>query len=88
MDSVLVSSSISAGLTWLVFLLLLCISGENTTNALDNIHPAIYDMPWELCPVRFQKCVWFVLRSAQDPLYLQGYASIKCSRALFKQVLK
>lgn len=84
----LILTTIAAVLTWLILLLLLCNFGENSANALSSIHPAIYDIPWEICPVEFQKLVSFMLRSAQSSLHLKGFASINCSRALFKQVLQ
>lgn len=84
----LIVITMAAILTWLILLLLLCNFGEKTANALDSMHPAIYDIPWEVCPVKFQKKVSFMLRSAQSPIYLKGFASIKCSRELFKQVLQ
>lgn len=83
----LIFVTMTAMITWLTFLLLLCYVGENATNALENIHPAIYETPWQLCPEEFQKCVLFMLKAAQEPIYLKGYASLQCSRALFKQVL-
>lgn len=82
----LILVTMTAMVTWLTFLLLLCYVDENATNTLGNIHPAIYDTPCQLCKLEFQKLVLLMLRAAQEPIYIKGYGSLHCSRALFKQV--
>lgn len=73
-------------LIFIVWLFLFCHFGDEVTNRYIEVNDLIYKSAWYLYPIEIQKDLRFVMRLAQRPVFMQGFANIKCTRFIFQKV--
>ncbi|XP_055306350.1 odorant receptor 94a-like [Sitodiplosis mosellana] len=66
---------------------LFCDFGDNVTEKFSDINDAIYECNWYSFPKEVQRIWPFVMVSAQQPLIIQGFGNIPCTRQAFKSVI-
>lgn len=64
-----------------------CELGINVTDRFNRIPDQIYDSEWYTFPMDIQRILPTVMVAAQQPLVLQGFANLKCTRESFKKVI-
>lgn len=82
----LIISILNALITWSCLFFLLCNYGESVTGAFDELNLSIVNVSWYLCSADIQKSAVMMIATSQGIVRLNGYASIDCSRDMFKQV--
>lgn len=63
-----------------------CYFGDYVTNSFHDIDLSISSCAWYKLPIQMQNCLPMMLRTAQKPIYLIGFAKLNCTREVFKQV--
>lgn len=87
MDHMLILSIIGGAGPWMSLMLLVCNYGDNVSSAFEQLHLTIYSTSWHLCPVKQQKLTILMLAASQNSVDVRGFASITCSRAMYKEVI-
>lgn len=57
------------------------------TTQFDQMNHLINDCDWYIFPNELQRILPIVMMSTQQPVVLQGFANMKCTRDAFKQVI-
>lgn len=60
--------------------------GQRLTNAFDEIGYSLEQFDWYLFPMEFKRILPMIMVIAQQPVELECFGSIKCSRIVFKKV--
>lgn len=63
----------------------LCNFGEDVSNRFIILSDLIYLKSWHLCTLEEQKLFTFMILIAQKPVYMTGFANLRCSRETFKK---
>lgn len=69
-------------------ILIFCELGKRVTDRFAHISDVIYFSEWYTFPKEIQQMLPTVLVAAQEPVVLQGFANLKCTRDSFKKVYK
>lgn len=69
-----------------VQIFIFCELGENLTERFNRIPIIIYDSEWYNFPKDVRRALPTVMIAAQQPMVLQGFANLKCTRESFKKV--
>lgn len=64
----------------------LCDLGENVTTRFSQIEDKICTCEWYIFRTNVQKILPILIRSAQKPVIVQGFANLTCTRDAFKKV--
>lgn len=67
-------------------IMLLCDFGERLTGRFDEIDMALCECDWYTFPIGIQKMLPMLLISTQNPVVLQGFFNVSCTRESFKKV--
>lgn len=67
---------------------LFCELGESVSDHFNLIPNVIYYLDWYTFPKDIQKMIPTIMMVSQQPIVLQAFASLKCTREAFKQVMK
>lgn len=65
---------------------LACDFGQRMTNAFADINMMIGQFNWYLFPLEIKKMLPTIIMSAQEPVVLEVFGSIACSREAYHQV--
>lgn len=63
-----------------------CDLGENVSTQFGQIDNLIYCCDWYTFPKDIQRLLPIVMMAAQEPVVLQGFINLKCTRDAFKKV--
>lgn len=63
-----------------------CEFGEMVTTASNAYDADVYCCGWYLLPIKMQKMYLIFKSNTQHPMIIRGYANIKCTREIFKEV--
>lgn len=65
----------------------ICEIGERVSGAFDEINDVFDEVnDWYMLPFELQKMLPVVVMSVQQPIYLECFGSISCTRDTFKRV--
>lgn len=78
--------SIFNGLCGLVAVFIACELGQRMTDAFDEINDTLDQSNWYLLPIEFQRILPMIMVNAQQPVFLECFGSIGCTRDVFKNV--
>lgn len=65
---------------------LFCDFGQKVTDQFSEIDDMIYFSDWYTFPKEIQRILPTVLMTAQQPVILEGFANLKCTREAFNKV--
>lgn len=65
---------------------LFCYFGHNVSHRFMGIGDSAYDLDWHLYPLEIRKHLPLMIQAAQNPVYLQGFANVQCTRESFRKV--
>lgn len=85
-DHLLIVSALSILTIWLPLFYMLCNFGESVTNISGSLDQCVYSQSWYMCPKETQRYFILLLMMTHRPLYINGFASLHCSRETFKNV--
>lgn len=74
------------GILALVFVFIACELGQRFTNAFVDVDNVLSQIRWYLLPNEMQRILPMVLIYAQEPIVVQFFGSMSCSRTQFKSV--
>lgn len=63
-----------------------CYFGDRVTSALGDIQEAVYLCDWYSFPLGVQNYVPSILLIAQQPVYMSGFAALRCTMQTFETV--
>lgn len=63
-----------------------CELGQWLTDTVDGIHATIEQFNWYLLPVRVRRMLLLIIVVVQQPVEVECFGSIKCTRDVFKSV--
>ena len=64
----------------------LCYYGEEINTAFEEMSDQIYQCDWYSFPYEVRRKLPTVMLVAQDPVYIQSFGGIRCTRDTFKRV--
>lgn len=65
---------------------IVCELGQRMTDAFGEISDAIGNFNWNLFPDDFKKMLPIIIQFAEQPVDIEFFGSISCSRKVFKKV--
>lgn len=65
---------------------LVCELGQWAANQYEAFNDELSSCAWYSLPIDMQRLYWIFLLDTQQPLHVQSYGSIVCSRETFKKV--
>lgn len=74
------------GLVALALAFIACELGQRMNDAFDKIDIALERSKWYLFPIEIQRLLPMIHAITQQPVSLECFGSITCSRAVFKNV--
>lgn len=63
-----------------------CNFGEIMSNKFYEVDNTIYDCDWYTFPNEIQQIFPIIMMGAQQPVILEGFANLTCTREAFKKV--
>lgn len=69
---------------WCAFLF--CDFGQQVTNQFSEIDDMIYFCDWYTFPEEVQRILPIVMATAEQSVFLEGFANLMCTREAFKKV--
>lgn len=73
-------------LTYTIQLYVFCHFGDELTGRFIDLNKKIYEQDWHLYPLKLQKNFRVMMMVTQNPVYIRGFASIKCTHESYKKV--
>lgn len=67
-------------------LFIACELGQRLMDAFGGIEYTICQCDWHLFPIEVKRMLWAVLAMLQQPVSLECFGSIACTREVFKKV--
>ena len=64
------------------WLYLFCHFGSRVTERFSDVDRAFYELTWYELSLDMQKCVPMAISLAHKEIYLQGFASINCTKGV------
>lgn len=74
------------GSTGLALVFIACELGQRINNAFDEIDSTIEQFDWYLFPIEVKRILPMIIVIAQQPIALECFGSIACSREIFEKV--
>lgn len=65
-----------------------CEFGKCVTDLFDGIPNIIFESEWYTFPIEIQKILPTLMVASQQPVVIQGFANLQCTREAFKKVDK
>lgn len=78
--------SISNGTLALATVFIACELGQRLTDGFNDIELTIDQFAWYLFPIEVKRMLPMIIADAQQPVYLECFGSIGCTREVFKSV--
>lgn len=75
------------GIAALALVFIICELGQSLSNAFDEINVTINQFDWYLFPNEIQRVLPMIIAHAQQPVLVECFGSIACTRDAFKNVL-
>lgn len=75
-----------SGILALALVFIACEIGQRLNDAFDEINSTIIQFKWYLFPLEIKKVLPIIIGGAQQPVSLECFGSITCTREVFKQV--
>lgn len=69
-----------------LFGFVVCNFGESVTSHYTDLSNKIYNLSWHLCPLKFQRSVKLMMFNTQQPIYIEGFAGLRCTHETYKKV--
>lgn len=83
----LLPGAITAIVTLMPFLFLVCYVGEHVTTVYLDLKDSIYNISWFLCPLDLQRYIVPMLMNADKPVYFESFGTLNCTNDTFKRVI-
>lgn len=64
----------------------MCHLGHGLSTGQEEMADEFYQISWYELPPRMQKLLMLPIDAAQNPIQLQAFGSIECSRGMFTKV--
>lgn len=77
---------ILCGIFALALVFIVCELGQRMTNAFDKINSSINNLNWCLLPMNMKRMLPLIIANAQQPVTLECFGEIACTREVFKNV--
>lgn len=77
---------ILCGIFSLTIVLIACELGQRMSDAFDEMNFTIGQFDCYLFPIEIQRMLPLIIANAQQPVTLECFGSIKCTREVFKNV--
>lgn len=74
------------GFFGLTTVFIICELGQRMNNDFHEIHNTIDRLDWYLFPIKIQRMLPTIIANAQQPILLECFGSITCTRETFKKV--
>lgn len=78
--------TIVSGINGLSLVLVICEFGQRMSDAFEAIEYTIDQFDWYLFPIEFKRMLPIIIANAQQPVKLECFGSISCSREVFRKV--
>lgn len=69
-----------------IYIVFLCMFGDNVTSSFDEINKTIFQCAWNGFPMETQKLLQIILINASNEVYIHGHMNTKCTREVLKKV--
>lgn len=80
------SRFLEVAVVYAIWLFVICYTGDEITRGIIRINDIFYERSWHLYPIGLRKIFPTMLIGAQKPVYLEGFANIRCTREAFRSV--
>lgn len=77
---------VANGIIGLILAFIACEIGQRTSNAFDNIDFSMKQFDWYLLPIEIKQMLPMIISIAHQPVSLECFGSISCTREVFKNV--
>lgn len=74
-------------LVFLSLLYLFCHFGDRVTHDFESIGDDVYQLAWDVLPLKIQKNLAVVIALAQRRVFVRGFADTRSTREVFKTVI-
>ena len=74
------------GICGSVLTFIACELGQRMSDAFEGIEFTIDQFDWHLFPIEIQQMLPMIMAAAQQPVLLECFGSIACTRETFKKV--
>lgn len=71
---------------WMCTCFLLCNLGDGVTSHYANLSYSIYNKSWYLYPFKLRKYFKLIILMSQQPVHMEAFANLRCTRETFKKV--
>lgn len=78
--------TISCGIEGFVVVLMCCELNQRSSDAFSEINSTIDEWHWYLFPIQMKRMLPLVMAITQQPVDLECFGSITCSRKVFRKV--
>lgn len=78
--------TILSGICALAAVFIACELGQRMTDAFEEIEYTVDQFDWYLFPIEIQQMLLMTVANAQHPVSVECFASITCTREVFKNV--
>lgn len=85
--SVLLNATLN-GIIGLTLVFIACEIGQKMNDSYDEVSSTVDHFAWYLFPIKIQQMYPMIIVNAQEPIILECFGSIACSREVFKNVTK
>ena len=65
----------------------LCELGAQVTKQFNTLNEELGQSKWYMLTIEVQKMILIFMSDAEQPVFLQGYGNIECTRDAFKNVI-
>lgn len=85
LDAFVIVIFLASSLT-MTYLFFYCYFGKLSAESFEKMADCVYEMRWQMLPLRLQKYVVVMIENTQKPLYYHGFKIIKLQLNTFVKV--
>ena len=69
-----------------VYIVFLCLVGDTATTHFECVNTSLWSCSLNEFPIEIQKTLPMILAATQNPVYMEGFMNVRCTREVLKLV--